>query len=315
MRPMARSWGIAVWQADSLPLPGGGVYQLGAQRATRTQEQERDTRGAGAVAQRRTCAARAPNRGACGVRASCEACLLDAPLMRHLDPQDERPQSSGKRKIKRWSAEEHEQLIRLVEQHGEDACWATIAQHIPGRTGKQCRERWVNHIGCVEEQGRLAQDPSSRATSRATSPARGWPLPRSRMHSGGRKARAPVHGTTFTSGGAPAAACGQAQQSFTLVAAARCARAGRTSRRAGGRRRRRHRWRACTPPSAPPGHALPTRWATAPRTRSKSERTCTSPGPLRRPEHPSRSSDTCCLRLSPPPPARLVQPLQRTAPQ
>ena len=33
----------------------------------------------------------------------------------------------------------------MVEMYG-DRKWAAIARHLPGRIGKQCRERWTNHL-------------------------------------------------------------------------------------------------------------------------------------------------------------------------
>lgn len=44
-----------------------------------------------------------------------------------------------------WSAEEDGQLANMVHVHGPKR-WATIAISLPGRTGKQCRERWLNHL-------------------------------------------------------------------------------------------------------------------------------------------------------------------------
>ncbi|KAM3352635.1 hypothetical protein ACQJBY_024082 [Aegilops geniculata] len=44
-----------------------------------------------------------------------------------------------------WTEEEDELLRRLVDEHGEHK-WATISEHLPGRIGKQCRERWTNHV-------------------------------------------------------------------------------------------------------------------------------------------------------------------------
>lgn len=44
-----------------------------------------------------------------------------------------------------WSKEEDEELLQLVDQYGPKK-WSTIAQHLPGRIGKQCRERWHNHL-------------------------------------------------------------------------------------------------------------------------------------------------------------------------
>lgn len=36
-------------------------------------------------------------------------------------------------------------VIKLVEKHGPQK-WTFIADHLPGRIGKQCRERWHNHL-------------------------------------------------------------------------------------------------------------------------------------------------------------------------
>jgi hypothetical protein len=44
-----------------------------------------------------------------------------------------------------WSAEEDELLTTLVNKFGTKK-WAHIADRIPGRVGKQCRERWLNHL-------------------------------------------------------------------------------------------------------------------------------------------------------------------------
>ncbi|KAJ8433365.1 hypothetical protein Cgig2_020445 [Carnegiea gigantea] len=44
-----------------------------------------------------------------------------------------------------WSKEEDEIIIQLVDKYGPKK-WSTIAQHLPGRIGKQCRERWHNHL-------------------------------------------------------------------------------------------------------------------------------------------------------------------------
>jgi len=44
-----------------------------------------------------------------------------------------------------WTPEEDTSLLAMVEHHGP-ASWSQIAQHLPGRVGKQCRERWHNHL-------------------------------------------------------------------------------------------------------------------------------------------------------------------------
>jgi hypothetical protein len=44
-----------------------------------------------------------------------------------------------------WTEEEDWRVLQLVEQNGPQR-WTTIADHLPGRMGKQCRERWHNHL-------------------------------------------------------------------------------------------------------------------------------------------------------------------------
>ena len=46
---------------------------------------------------------------------------------------------------KPWSDEEDGRLRSLVQEHGTQQ-WALIAQSMPGRNGKQCRERWHNQL-------------------------------------------------------------------------------------------------------------------------------------------------------------------------
>ena len=61
-----------------------------------------------------------------------------------------------------WTYEEDELVTRLVTQNGAQN-WTEIATHLDGRVGKQCRERWQNHLDpnvsklpwSVEEEVRL----------------------------------------------------------------------------------------------------------------------------------------------------------------
>jgi hypothetical protein len=46
---------------------------------------------------------------------------------------------------KPWSPEEDNLVVELVGKFGTKR-WATIANKIPGRISKQCRERWYNHL-------------------------------------------------------------------------------------------------------------------------------------------------------------------------
>lgn len=44
-----------------------------------------------------------------------------------------------------WTADEDAKVIRLVKLHGNKK-WSFIARQLKGRLGKQCRERWYNHL-------------------------------------------------------------------------------------------------------------------------------------------------------------------------
>ena len=44
-----------------------------------------------------------------------------------------------------WTKEEDELVCKYVELYGTKQ-WARIALVLPGRKGKQCRERWHNHL-------------------------------------------------------------------------------------------------------------------------------------------------------------------------
>eukprot|EP00871_Galdieria_phlegrea_P005087 jgi/Galph1/557/GphlegSOOS_G5394.1 len=44
-----------------------------------------------------------------------------------------------------WTEEEDRLLMKLTSMFGSRA-WSVIGNFIPGRTGKQCRERWMNHL-------------------------------------------------------------------------------------------------------------------------------------------------------------------------
>lgn len=44
----------------------------------------------------------------------------------------------------KWTSEEDEKLISSVHRNSTEN-WSVVAQEIPNRTGKQCRERWYNH--------------------------------------------------------------------------------------------------------------------------------------------------------------------------
>ncbi|EOD35060.1 hypothetical protein EMIHUDRAFT_60784, partial [Emiliania huxleyi CCMP1516] len=44
-----------------------------------------------------------------------------------------------------WQPAEDDRLLELVQRFGSHR-WGKIASHLPGRIGKQCRERWHNQL-------------------------------------------------------------------------------------------------------------------------------------------------------------------------
>ncbi|XP_066434363.1 myb-related protein A isoform X2 [Eleutherodactylus coqui] len=44
-----------------------------------------------------------------------------------------------------WTKEEDQRVTELVQKYGPKR-WSLIAKHVKGRIGKQCRERWHNHL-------------------------------------------------------------------------------------------------------------------------------------------------------------------------
>jgi hypothetical protein len=63
-----------------------------------------------------------------------------------------------------WTKEEDEMVIKLVQKYGPKK-WSVIASHLKGRIGKQCRERWHNHLNpeirkdaWTEEEDRIIRE-------------------------------------------------------------------------------------------------------------------------------------------------------------
>ena len=56
-----------------------------------------------------------------------------------------------------WTTEEDCKVIRLVQLHGNKK-WSFIARQLKGRLGKQCRERWYNHLNPDIKKGEWSDD-------------------------------------------------------------------------------------------------------------------------------------------------------------
>lgn len=56
-----------------------------------------------------------------------------------------------------WTSEEDDKIRRLVNEMGAQK-WSQLANHLPGRIGKQCRERWYNHLDPNIRRGPWTQE-------------------------------------------------------------------------------------------------------------------------------------------------------------
>eukprot|EP00184_Porphyridium_aerugineum_P007931 CAMPEP_0184692012 /NCGR_PEP_ID=MMETSP0313-20130426/663_1 /TAXON_ID=2792 /ORGANISM="Porphyridium aerugineum, Strain SAG 1380-2" /LENGTH=615 /DNA_ID=CAMNT_0027149807 /DNA_START=301 /DNA_END=2148 /DNA_ORIENTATION=+ len=70
-------------------------------------------------------------------------------------PNQTTPDSRGRKGS--WSPDEDALLTRLVEQRGTRN-WTLIASQMVGRTGKQCRERWMNQLDPSVHKGNWTQE-------------------------------------------------------------------------------------------------------------------------------------------------------------
>ncbi|CAI9586895.1 unnamed protein product [Staurois parvus] len=71
-----------------------------------------------------------------------------------------------------WTKEEDQRVIELVQKYGPKR-WSVIAKHLKGRIGKQCRERWHNHLNpevkktsWTEQEDRIIYDAHKRLGNR-----------------------------------------------------------------------------------------------------------------------------------------------------
>ena len=55
-----------------------------------------------------------------------------------------------------WEPNEDRHILRCVQQGMSR--WSSIAQHVPGRSGKQCRDRWFNFLEPTSRKGGWSED-------------------------------------------------------------------------------------------------------------------------------------------------------------
>ena len=56
-----------------------------------------------------------------------------------------------------WTPEEDGLVLKMVEEYGPRR-WSEIAKALPGRIGKQCRERWHNHLNPEIKKGPFTEE-------------------------------------------------------------------------------------------------------------------------------------------------------------
>ena len=56
-----------------------------------------------------------------------------------------------------WTPQEDAIVMRMVREHGPGN-WSAVAEHVPGRVGKQCRERWHNHLDPDVKKGPWSEE-------------------------------------------------------------------------------------------------------------------------------------------------------------
>ena len=87
-----------------------------------------------------------------------------------------------------WTEVEDKLLIETVEKYGAQR-WSLIASNMTGRVGKQCRERWFNHLCPAVKKGEWTPEEARAA------------LPPPNAHQGG--ARPPSHAQRPARAGPP----------------------------------------------------------------------------------------------------------------
>uniref|UniRef100_A0A3Q2R2M8 Uncharacterized LOC105936427 n=1 Tax=Fundulus heteroclitus TaxID=8078 RepID=A0A3Q2R2M8_FUNHE len=67
---------------------------------------------------------------------------------KHLDPESLKEP---------WSKDEDQKIVELVHRYGTKN-WAAVAKQLNGRLGKQCRDRWINHLDPVVSKGAWTEE-------------------------------------------------------------------------------------------------------------------------------------------------------------
>jgi len=71
---------------------------------------------------------------------------------RRFEPSDASYSKKEHSKKNAWTAEEDATLARVIAEFGHGH-WTKVAAWLPGRMGRQCRERWFNHLAPEVKKG------------------------------------------------------------------------------------------------------------------------------------------------------------------
>lgn len=71
-----------------------------------------------------------------------------------------------------WTPAEDSKIVECIQQGMTK--WSEIAEHVPGRLGKQCRERWVNHLSPDVKKEDWTMDEDQRLVELQTKYGNRW---------------------------------------------------------------------------------------------------------------------------------------------
>ncbi|KAJ1618493.1 hypothetical protein T492DRAFT_1092095 [Pavlovales sp. CCMP2436] len=80
-----------------------------------------------------------------------------------------------------WTPAEDEQLLAVVHKFGASR-WSLIATHVAHRAGKQCRERWFNHLCPEVKKGEWGTDEDEQLLRAVAELGSQWSIIVKRMH-------------------------------------------------------------------------------------------------------------------------------------
>jgi Myb-like DNA-binding domain len=72
-----------------------------------------------------------------------------------------------------WTPEEDSMVVELVKEHGTKK-WSHIARQLKGRLGKQCRERWYNHLDPTIRRGDWTAEEDAKIKAAHTELGNRW---------------------------------------------------------------------------------------------------------------------------------------------